>query len=117
MQDFVHQQQLGAWGCARPSLSKAFKKTQREAGPEALNPIDLENPYPFNLAFVWLALRTLTFWGFYMNCNKEAKSLTFGGVQKSAKFNAQIPNMSVRTSKTGSLMGTARTSHPSRVIP
>ena len=29
------------------------------------------------LAFFWLALRTLTFLGFYMNYNKEAKSLTF----------------------------------------
>ena len=28
-------------------------------------------------AFFWLALRTLTFGGFYMNCSKEAKSLTF----------------------------------------
>ena len=28
------------------------------------------------LVFFWLALRTLTFWGFYMNYNKEAKSLT-----------------------------------------
>ena len=27
--------------------------------------------------FFWLALRTLTFLGFYMNCNKEAKSLIF----------------------------------------
>ena len=31
------------------------------------------------LAFFWLALRTLTFWGFYMNYNKGAKSLTFWG--------------------------------------
>ena len=28
-------------------------------------------------AFFWLALRTLTFGGFYMNYNMEAKSLTF----------------------------------------
>ena len=42
---------------------------------------------PRNLAFFWLALRTLTFWGFYMNHNKEAKVYLCGGVQKSAKEN------------------------------
>ena len=30
-----------------------------------------------HLAFFCLALRTLTVWGFYVNHNKEAKSLTF----------------------------------------
>ena len=29
------------------------------------------------MAFFWLALRTLTFLGFFLNWNKEAKSLTF----------------------------------------
>ena len=37
----------------------------------------LKRIYKGFLAFFWLALRTLTFWGFYMNYNKEAKSLTF----------------------------------------
>ena len=30
-----------------------------------------------DLAFFWLARRTFNFFGFYMNYNKEAKSLTF----------------------------------------
>ena len=34
------------------------------------------------LAFFWLALRTLTFWVFYMNYDKEAKSLTFRRVSE-----------------------------------
>ena len=48
-------QQLGRWWAAVPGAFRAS----------------------FCLVFFWLALRTLTFWGFYMNYNKEAKSLTF----------------------------------------
>ena len=37
------------------------------------------------LVFFWSALRTLTFWVYYMNYNEEAKSLLLGGLQKSAE--------------------------------
>ena len=38
---------------------------------------DVENGARLFLASFWLALRTLIFFGFYMNHNKEVKSLTF----------------------------------------
>ena len=38
-----------------------------------------------NMAFFWWALKT-NFLGFYMNYNKEAKSVTCWRVQKSAKI-------------------------------
>ena len=37
----------------------------------------IHNRLNWDLAFFWLALRTLIFLGFYMNHNMEAKSLTF----------------------------------------
>ena len=49
------------------------------------------------MAFFWLDLRTLTFWGFYMNHNKDAKSLTFGRGSEVGQGYIRIPRLRAHT--------------------
>ena len=66
---------LGAWLC-RPVPCRALEVHH---GPATwlLTGRSMSLFIKIGWAFFWLALRTLTFLGFYMNYNKEAKSLNF----------------------------------------
>ena len=48
-----------------------------------------------NVAFFWLALRTLTFWVFVETTIRSLKVKLLGGVQKSAKLNREYLGLKV----------------------